>query len=84
LEKKKITQVQKEVLADYDGRLWALCYPEKVDMVSGRTNMALTFCDNKWTRPLAFHFIDTRFDNKENDSVIEVATIRYVIHFESA
>ena len=74
------------VLKDYDGRLWALCYPEKEeDIVPGRTNVALTFwVDNKWTRPLPFHFIDTRSDKKGIDSVIEVRTNRYFKHFESA
>jgi hypothetical protein len=85
LQQKKMTQVQKEVLADYDGRLWALCYPEKEDEAPSRTTISLTFWDDKkWTRPLPIHFIDTRFDNKEKDSVIEVITFRYSMYFENA
>jgi hypothetical protein len=84
LQQKKMTQVQKEVLADYDGRLWALCHPEKEDATPPRTTIALTFWDDKkWTRPLPINFIDTRFDYKEKDSVIEVTTFRYMMYFEN-
>jgi hypothetical protein len=84
-KQRMMDQIGKEVLQDYDGRLWSLCYPEKEEIVAGHNNVAVTFwVDNKWTRPLQFHFIDTRFDKKGNDSVIEVRTIRYLIHFESA
>ena len=76
---------ENDVLKDYDIRLWALCYPEKEDLAPGNNNVAVTFWDdNKWTRPLPFHFSDTRFDKKGNDSVIEVRTNCYLIHFESA
>ena len=85
LQQIKMTQTQKEVLADYDERLWALCYPEKEDNTPSRTTIAMTFWDdNQWTRPLPINFIETRYDNKQNDSVFEVKTNCYLKHFESA
>ena len=35
-QKRMMEQIQKDVLRDYDGRLWALCYPEKEDIVAGQ------------------------------------------------
>ena len=46
LQQIKMVEAQKEVLQDYDGRLWALCYPEKEDNTPNRTTIEMTFWDD--------------------------------------
>jgi hypothetical protein len=76
---------QLEILENYNGGQWTFCSPVKEDIVPGKPNVGVSFWDdNKWTRLFPFKFIDTRFDTPGNDSVIDVRTIRYLKHFESA
>ena len=42
LRQKKWLQAQKGVLQDYDGRLWALCYPEKEDNTASRCTIGMS------------------------------------------
>jgi hypothetical protein len=72
-------------LQDHEGRLWALCHPEKEDNTPSRTTIGITFWDDEqWTRPLPIRFIATRYSNKKKDSVIEVKTFHYLMYFKNA
>jgi len=85
LRQKKMTEVQKEVLADYDGRLWALCYPEKADNTASRCTLGMAFMgDAKWTKVYPFSFIATRYSRSKKDSVIEVNIFHYSMFFKNA
>ena len=85
LRQKKMTQVQKEVLADYDGRLWALCYPEKADNTASRCTLGIAFMsDAKWTKVYPFSFTATRYSRSKKDSVIEVIIFNYSMFFKNA
>ena len=77
-------QIENVVLRDYDGRLWALCYPEKEDATPPQTTIALTFWDDKNGQDLSRSTSLTPDDNKQKDSVIEVTTFRYSMYFENA
>jgi hypothetical protein len=78
-------EMETDVLRNYDGHLWSVCYPEKEDIVKGQNNRALTFwAEEHWTRPYPYTFIETCFDYKDRDSVIEVKTNCYLKYFESA
>ena len=85
LRQKKMTEVQKEVLADYEGRLWALCYPEKADNTASRCTLGMAFWDDeKWTKAYPFSFIATRYSRSKKDSVIEVNIFHYSMFFKNA
>ena len=85
LRQKKMTEVQKEVLADYDGRLWALCYPEKADNTASRCTLGMAFMgDAKWTKVYPFSFTSTRYSKSKKDSVIEVIIFHYSMFFKNA
>ena len=47
LRQTKMVEAQKGVLQDYEGRLWALCHPEKEDNTPSRTTIGMTFWDDK-------------------------------------
>jgi hypothetical protein len=73
------------VLKNYEGRLWALCYPEREDNTPTRVTIGMTFWDDeKWTRPLPMRFVASRYSKTKKDSVIEVKTFHYSMYFKNA
>jgi len=81
----KMAAAQKEVLKDYDGRLWALCYPEMADNTPTRVTIGLSFWDGeKWTRPLPMRFVASRYNKSKKDTVIEVKPFHYSMYFKNA
>ena len=81
----KMAAAQKEVLKDYNGRLWALCYPEKEDHTAIRCTLGLSFWDDeKWTRPLPMRFVASRYSKSKKDTVIEVKPFDYSMNFKNA
>jgi len=52
LRQVNMARAQKKVLQNYEGRLWALCYPEIADNTPTRVTIGLSFWDDeKWTTP---------------------------------
>ena len=80
-----MARVQKGALMNYEGRLWALCYPEKEDNTASRCTLGMAFWDDeKWTKALPFSFIATRYSRTKNDSVIEVKIFHHSMFFKNA
>ena len=81
----RMAAAQKGVLQDYDGRLWALCYPEIEDNTAIRVTIGLSFWDDeKWTTPLPMRFVASRYSKSKKDRVIEVKTFHYSMYFKNA
>ena len=81
----RMAAAQKGVLQDYDGRLWALCYPEMEDNTPTRVTIGLSFWDDeKWTRPLPMRFVASRYSKSKKDTVIEVKPFHYSMYFKNA
>ena len=81
----KMARVQKGALMNYEGRLWALCYPEMRDKTAIKRTLGMAFWDDeKWTRALPFRFVATRYSKTKKDSVIEVKTFNYSMYFKNA
>ena len=72
----KMARIQEGPLTNYEGRLWALCYPEKEDNTASRCTLGMAFWDDeKWTKAFPFSIIATRYSGTKKDSVIEVKNI---------
>ena len=85
LRQLQMARAQKGVLENYEGRLWALCYPEMEDKTAIRVTIGMSFWDDeKWTKALPFRFVSTRYSNTKKDSVIEVQTFHYSMYFKTA
>ena len=85
LRSAKMARIQEGPLANYEGRLWALCYPEMADNTPTRVTIGLSFWDGeKWTRPLPMRFVASRYSKSKKDSVIEVKTFHYSMYFKNA
>ena len=73
LRSAKMARIQEGPLANYEGRLWALCYPEKADNTASRCPLGIAFMgDAKWTKVYPFTFIAARYSRSRKDSVLEV------------
>ena len=85
LRSAKMARIQEGLLANYEGRLWALCYPEKADNTASRCTLGIAFMgDAKWTNVYPFSFTSTRYSKSKKDSVIEVIIFHYSMFFKNA
>jgi hypothetical protein len=85
LRQVRMAAAQKGVLQNYEGRLWALCHPEKEDNTPPQVTLGMIFWDDeKWTRPHPMRFVASRYSNRKKDSVIEVKTCYYSMYFKNA
>ena len=81
----KMARIQEGPLTNYEGRLWALCYPEMEDNTASRCTLGMAFWDDeKWTKAHPFSFIATRYSRTKKDSVIEVKIFHYSMFFKNA
>ena len=85
LRQVKMARAQKGVLQNYEGRLWALCYPEREDNTPIRVTIGMTF----WylatvSKKIVYSIVASRYNKSKKDTVIEVKPFHYSMYFKNA